>query len=391
MRVLALGGAGEYGRDAVRILASSSLVSEIVVAGRNLEAAQSYAKEVGAKARGVSVDVSGRDKLIALARDCDIIVNTAGPEWETVLKVLDAAIAAGTNYCDIGADGPTTEAALELDSGAKAKAVTALLGIGACPGLATLMMLHAARQLDRVEEVHSCVLAPATAFGITRDVVSSYREAGRVSTGWRMFMKWCTPPFHAYSDGKLATVKDETAEIQIAVPGNGEISAVLVGSTEALTIPRFVPEIQCVATLFSWFPFRLNGIYRELGGRVAKGEFDESQAALAFLDQVLSEEGRGQSAPSGLLMGTRWAEAVGTKDGKRARYTCWPAGWFRPNPTPVALALAALKILSGEIGIDGVLTPESCLDPLPFFKEVASAQLKTDEPGKLLNEAWQTL
>jgi len=60
-------------------------------------------------------------------------VNTAGPEWETVLKALDAAIAAGTNYCDIGAYGPTTEAALEFDSGAKAKDVTALIGIGTCP------------------------------------------------------------------------------------------------------------------------------------------------------------------------------------------------------------------------------------------------------------------
>jgi hypothetical protein len=362
-----------------------------VIAGRNLETAQSCAKGIGEKAKAISVGVSDRDRLVGLARDFDIVVNTTGPEYETVLKALDATITAGINYCDIGADGPTTEKALELDSAAKDEGVTALLGIGACPGLASLMMLHAARQLDRVEEVRSCVLAPATAFGITREVVSGYREAGRVSTGWRMFMKWCTPPFHAYRAGELVTVKNKTEEIQIAIPGNGEIPAVLVGSTEAFTIPRFVPEIQRVSTLFSWFPFPLNGIYRELGERVAKGELDESQAVLAFLDQVLSQEGRGQPVPSGLLMGTRWAQAIGTKDGKRASYTCWPAGWFRPNPTPVALTLATLKILSGEIGIHGVLTPESCLDPLPFFKEVARQQLKTDEPGRLLNEAWQTL
>ena len=390
MRVLALGGAGEYGRHAVRILASSSIVSEIVIAGRNLEAAQSCAKGVGPNARAVSVDISDQDKLVALARDCDIVVNTAGPEWQVVLKALDAAMTAGTNYCDICGHGPTTEKALEMDSAAKTKGVTALLGIGACPGIGTLMMVHAARQLDRVEEVRSCVLAPAAAFGITKDVVRSYREASHLSAGWQMFMKWATPPFHDYRDGGLVTVKNKTDEAKITMPGNGEIPAVLVCSAEAVTLPRTVPEVGGVHTLFSWFPFDLNGTYRELGGRVGKGELDESQAALAFLDQVLSDQELGQPIPSGLLMGIRWAEAVGTKDGKRTRYSCWPTGWFRPNPTPVAVALAALKILGGEIRAHGVLTPESCLDPLPFFKEVARQQLKTDEPGKLLNETWQT-
>jgi hypothetical protein len=55
------------------------------------------------------------------------------------------------------------------------------------------------------------------------------------------------------------------------------------------------------------------------------------------------------------------------------------------------LALATLKIITGEIGTTGVLTPELCLEPLPFIKEVAHNQLKTNEPGELLNEAWEIL
>jgi lysine 6-dehydrogenase len=394
LRVLALGGAGEYGRHAVRILASSSLVSEIIIAGRNLEAAQSCAKDMGEKARGVSVEVSDRDKLIALARDCDIVVNTAGPEYETVLKVLEAAITAGANYCDIGGDGPTTEAALKLDSAAKGRGVTALLGIGACPGVATLMMVHAARQLDRVEGVRSCGFFPAAAFGITRDAVRSYRETRHLSAGWQMFVKWATPPFHAYRAGALASIKNKTEEMKTTMPGNGKIPAVLVGGPEVVTIPRSIPEVQDVYTLVSWFPFQLNGIYGELGGRVAKGELTESQAALAFLELIAAEQDQWQPVPNEFpRYGTRWAEAVGTKDGSRTRYSCWPTGWYgwKKNPTPAALALAVFKILGGEITTHGVLTPESCLDPLPFFREVARRMLKTDEPGNLLNEAWQTL
>ena len=395
MRVLALGGAGEYGKPAARILASSNLVSEIVIAGRNLEAAQSCAQDIGEKAKGVSIDLSNRDKLVALARDCDIVLNITGPEWETVLKVLEASIAAGTNYCDICADGPTTEAALELDSAAKAKGVTALLGIGAFPGVGSLLMVHAAHQLDQVRQVRSCGFFPAAAFGVTKDAVRAFRERGHLSAGWQMFMKWGSPPFHAYRDGALVSISNRTEETKTMMPGNGEIPAVLVGCPEVVTIPRSIPEVKDVYTLVSWFPFQLNGIYGELGGRIAKSELNESQAALAFLDLIAAEQDQWPPVPDGFSKyGMRWAEAVGIKHGNRTRYSCWPtSNWYgwRNNPTPVALALAALKILRGEITTRGVLTPESCLDPLPFIKEVACQMLKTDEPGNLLNEAWETL
>jgi saccharopine dehydrogenase-like NADP-dependent oxidoreductase len=200
LRVLALGGAGRVGRRAVGILASSSLVSEIVIAGGNLEAAQSCANDTGEKARAVSVDISNQDRLVTLARDCDILVNTAGPEFEVALKALGAAIMAGTNYCDISADGPTMEKTLELDSAAKAKGVTALMGIGHMPGLTNLMMMHAARQLDSAEEVRTCVFAAASAqaLGWMKDELARYRETGHVVASSPMFVKLATPPFHVY-------------------------------------------------------------------------------------------------------------------------------------------------------------------------------------------------
>jgi len=189
------------------------------------------------------------------------------------------------------------------------------------------------------------------------------------------------------------TVKNETKEMKVAMPGDGEVSAVMVGSPEPVTLPRWVPGIQDVYTLVSWFPFQLNEHFRELGGQAARGKLSETQAVLAFLDRTIEELGRGQPSSAGLLGdGTRWVEAIGTKSGSRRRYTCWPtSNWYglNNNPTPTALALAALKILGGEIRARGVLTPESCLDPLPFLKEVACQLLKTDEPRNLLNESWQ--
>lgn len=390
MRVLAVGGAGEYGRLAVRALARSRHVSEILIAGRNLEAAQNCAREVGEKARAVSLDISDRERLVSLARECDIVVNTAAPEFETVLKVLEAAILAGTDYCDIGADGPTTKAALEMDSTAQSRGVTALLGIGACPGICSLMMMHAARQLDRVEEVRSCGFFQLAAFGVTKDGVRRFRESGHLPPGWQMLMKWATPPFYDYCDGSLVTVTSTAGETRVTGPGIGEVPAMLAAGPEAFTIPPHLPGILDVHMFLSWSPSRLIGVYRELGKRVTRGELNWSQAAMEFLEEVVVEQERGPPTPTGLPLALRWAEAFGTKDGKRTRYTCWPnPAWVRPNPTPVALTVATLKILSGEITAKGVLTPESCLEPLPFIQEVARWQLGTDETGRLLNELWE--
>lgn len=147
-----------------------------------------------------------------------------------------------------------------------------------------------------------------------------------------------------------------------------------VRSPEPVTIPRSIPEVQDVHMLVSWFPFQLNGMYRELGGRAARGELNESEAALDFLEMILAESDREQPVSTEFPRdGLRCVEAVGTKDGRRTRYICWPTpswyGWNK-SPTPVALVRAALKISGGEISAHGVLTPESCLDPLPFFNEI---------------------
>jgi saccharopine dehydrogenase-like NADP-dependent oxidoreductase len=109
LRVLALGGAGDFGLRALRLLAANGIVSEITVAGRSLEKAKSAAAVLGEKAKASAVDTSDLDKLVSLARTSDLLLNTAGPEWEVVLKALRAAIQAGTNYCDLCAHNPTIE------------------------------------------------------------------------------------------------------------------------------------------------------------------------------------------------------------------------------------------------------------------------------------------
>src|SRR3990172_12522293 len=124
----------------------SEWVWEVVLGGRDLEGAERAATELGPKASPVAIEATDEQRLTSLAADCDLIVNAAGPDFKVPLPAARAAIAAGTNYCDVGADGAMTEQVLELDADARAAGVTIIPGIGVAPGLTNLMAVHAARQ-----------------------------------------------------------------------------------------------------------------------------------------------------------------------------------------------------------------------------------------------------
>lgn len=68
--------------------------------------------------------------------------------------------------------------------------------------------------------------------------------------------------------------------------------------------------------------------------------------------------------------------AIGRREGRAAGCTCWftapmwnVGGWFL---TSVALVVAALNILRGEVQEQGIMTAEKAFEPLPFFDQVVA-------------------
>ena len=121
-KVFAIGGTGRIGRASSKILAENEIVSQVAIAARDLRLAEKAAAEIGAKGIAVEVDATNEARLASLARDYDLIVNTAGPDFRVALPVTRAAISAGVHCCDIAADGPSLEKVLALDGQAKERA-----------------------------------------------------------------------------------------------------------------------------------------------------------------------------------------------------------------------------------------------------------------------------
>ena len=393
MKVIALGGAGGMGRAAVMTLAESELVTEIVIADKNVEAAQRLAAKVGGKASAGETDAADEERLAALFAEGDIVVNTCGPFFKYGVPAVRAAIRAGKDYCDINDDWRPTQQVLLMDAEAKSAGITAIVGIGASPGLSNLLAKHAAAQLDEVEEVKTCWVAGGAGGGGEAETAGAGEAArGGELAALEHMMYSASGKIPAFREGRWTEIDSFERGEEVEFPGTGTHLVYDIGHPEPVTLPRFIPGVKMVSNLGALYPPQQNDLVREQARRVTAGEIDARQAAIAFVQAVASDPQRWLAAPSGAAPGGLCATARGRKDGRPARYTCAPAGWpsgGMAGSTGIPLAIAALKMLRGEISERGVLPPEGCIDPMPFFGEFSGYWAMRLAENKLLLETWE--
>ena len=384
MRILLLGGSGRSGSRSARHLAAFDLVSEIGIAGRNQDAINRVAAEIGNKARAVQVDILDERRLASVVTDYDIVVNKAGPEYEVLVPALRAAIAAGKHYCDIGADGPTVEKQLELDSMAKERDIVAIPGMGICPGLFNLLAVHAYQQFDRTEEVRVCHYVNR----YFSEQVDDMRKSGRIDTSLQVILDGMSRPAVIYSDGRWMDIDAQENRVNIALPEGGTATAYPTSVSQTITLPRYLPGIRSVSVVWGVPNPQLGELMFSMARHISCGEMGAKAATVAFLEAIEKDPDRWLKTPPGPLAAPRWIAwvvATGWKDGRRGRYTCWPIKWGHP------LTVAVLRILRGEVSVRGVLPPEACFDPQPFFDEVVSLTPDPPPDGKLFDESYEWL
>jgi len=396
MRVLALGGYGTFGRYVAKNLCASDLVTEVVIAGRNLDAAKKFANELGSKARAVKVDALSEAEIREAAQSSDLLVNTAGPDYLVSYPAARAAIQVGSDYCDLCADVNATERLLKLDHDAKAQDVTILLGMGAAPGQTNLMMKHASSQLDNVEDVRLLLtynlvgmISHLSAEGPAK-AASEMRRTGKVNASWETVMNWGGGRVLVYEKGKVVDVNPLNRLERIELPDEGNAVFFPIGSPEAITIPHFLRNIDSASYMMRVSPPQISDLYLSLADRIRRKEISTGEAAILFHEGVAANQNE-ETAPSS------WTEpktniiavATGRKDSKRVRYSCRLAsGWVGAS---FALSVAALRILRGKVKERGVLAPEACFDPIPFLDELAATVHVRTKEKRLFDEKLERL
>ncbi len=191
MRVIVLGGAGNFGARIVRALGRDRNI-ELVSAGRRAQAVPG-----AAQVASVALDVAADDlhaRLAAVA--ADLVIHCVGPFQGQDYRVAEAALAAGAHYLDL-ADGRDFVADFARDNDARARAAgrCAISGASTLPALSAAVLDELCKGLQP-REIDICIApgrrrhavqprwAPCSA------ISAAWSVSGRTGAGVRALAGW---------------------------------------------------------------------------------------------------------------------------------------------------------------------------------------------------------
>ncbi|WGV13553.1 saccharopine dehydrogenase NADP-binding domain-containing protein [Psychrobacter maritimus] len=254
MKVLAIGGSGGMGRAAVRAAMSFDFVSEIIVAGIDSELAERFVAELNSKSlnrgntealkkpvRALYLDVTDNNSLRQAIRDVDVVLNSAGPFFRFGVPILTAAIEEGKHYCDICDDWQPTVEMLKLSARAKQNNVTAVIGLGASPGISNLLCVKAATALDEVDTIVSAWKLSGAVNA--DDGFSRPANEGQVDAAAVHLIHCLSEDIRVLAAGKMVD-KKPLAHSKIDFPRLGELDVWSLGHPEAVTLNRRFPRLK---------------------------------------------------------------------------------------------------------------------------------------------------
>ncbi len=180
--VLVLGGYGGFGGRLSRRLAGDGW--RVLVAGRNLHAAQAFAAQLR-NAEGVQADREGDLVPILKAQRPLLLIDAAGPFQNSDYRVAETCIACGIHYIDLADARAFVGGIAALDDSAKAAGVVAVSGASSVPAMSGAVIAELARDMGEVCAVSMAISASnrATAGASVAAAILSY--VGKPVRMWR--------------------------------------------------------------------------------------------------------------------------------------------------------------------------------------------------------------
>ncbi len=133
-------------------LASQSDVEQITLGDVDGARARLVADQIGSKVRPVQVDVAKPDAAVDLMRGHAAVLSCV--VYKLNASLASAAIAAQTNFCDLGGNNDVVAEELELDADARRAGINIIPDCGLAPGMVAVLVKHGAARFQNLEEIH---------------------------------------------------------------------------------------------------------------------------------------------------------------------------------------------------------------------------------------------
>ena len=360
------------GRFAVETCMEFENISEVIVADINEEAAIAFSHSMNQKVSGLGLDVTDLNALKKAMEGADVVINTVGPFFKYGPPILEAAIETGCHYLDINDDWEPTIEMLKFHKKAEDGNSTAILGMGASPGLTNMLGAAAIQELDEVETLYT---------GWTMDGAAPEEESSQSGVNAAMIhaVQQMTGKVRVHNDGEPKMIKP-LKQVTVDFPGFGEFKTHIFGHPEAITFPHHFPSLKNSMNLAHGSGFGiLKWIMRLVDWNILSVE--KAAGIVQDLSSSIREDLETKGVETGIDMvrnsldepPSLYALAIGNKNGQKA--SCGTT--FRASDlismgeaTGIPLACGLKLLIDGKITKFGVFAPEGAIDPNDFFKEL---------------------
>lgn len=367
MHFVILGGYGIIGSSVARDLFRTSRDCRITIAGRDTAKTHSFARSFASKrVVGRSVDISDTEELTRCLKAADVVINCV--QYSLNISVMRVCIRAKTNYVDLGGMFHTTKKQLKLDGAFKRIKRTAIIGIGAAPGISNLLAAYGSRSLKKVTVIDIAFAGsdhtespPFVLPYSFKTLVDEYTEQPAV-----------------FRNGKIIYVTPRSGRKKYDFGRFGRQEGFLVLHSEIATLPAFfrhkgIRTVEFRATFSRYFSKTIETLI-DLGFTsvpvvdITTRIMDRLVPPKKIKDRELIRVT--------LNTGTVTMDAITASDGKT------PAGIL---DTAVPCSIAAQFIARGDIRSFGVLSPERAIAPIPFFEELRKRDIEVYRNGRPIN------
>jgi len=157
MKIIILGGAGLMGTGIIRDLVSEKCIvdlSEICVADISEEKVNNFIKEVGDnRLTGCGLDIDGQTDLVEIIKGYDLCINSVPTFAGKQMQIFEACLEAKISYIDLGGMGIYTLEQKSYHEKFKAAGISAVIGVGADPGMSNVLCRAVADELDQIDSL----------------------------------------------------------------------------------------------------------------------------------------------------------------------------------------------------------------------------------------------
>jgi saccharopine dehydrogenase (NAD+, L-lysine-forming) len=381
-----VGGAGAMGRITVRdLMETCALGDEVLIADYDFEKAGALAASFQGgrypRVRAARIDVTDRAAAARALAGVFVVINAV--QYQLNLEVMEAALAVGAHYLDMGGLFHTTRAQLEVDGRFRAAGRTAILGMGAAPGIANLLARHGTERLDEVREIHLRV-------GGMDQTRYQGAPALAVSYSLKTILEEFSMRPAVFTKGEFAFVEPMSGARPHRFPAPiGLRHPMFTIHSEVATLPlsyrdRGIQEVSFKIAFDPEFVDRVRFL-RDLG--MASHDLVEVGGVQVRPVDVVNKVAMSQKPARqvGRLKQYEVVRAIvkGTAKGKKVTWVVdlhtrgmpeWGIGLDVDTGSPPAVA--AQMLAAGEITLTGAVPPELAVPCQPFFRRLRTRKMR---------------